>query len=470
MEAALYSPNTHHKLSVKRRITPSPEKLSRTKAAYISPASETRRSPEKRPRRFARRDKDAVHDSTLPVTLSAPNNLPSTLNQARHIIFTDFSLIENGSLRLPRSSYERQLLFGLFDTTFSVDVGPLMITIRVKTLPSKPWPVSVGGAPLFLTTSTSEEGFLPGQLGAGKPILPEASEEHGLDKIVEAVCAFFKSNDIDPHTITYLGSMWVVILQDKVDLQSLPRKIGKLSTFYKIQVESFKGLEAAMRLTEPSDTIRDVSSYGHHLRPGVMLANKTYPPDYQEYLTSSGVAVRDVRTGDTFVTVASHGFPLGQERVFHPNNTGIPVGTIECSFRGTDISLMKLDPGYSYVNEPFAQELGTADVITGIQGINDIRIMDLVHMNSPFTGYMEGQIVGVSFERVPDSHPAGLGFWVKSNWIWLGNGLGPVDGCCGTPVIHEDKVVCFFRYIGVDNIARAVAAEMLSPRYELCGI
>ncbi len=54
-------------------------------------------------------------------------------------------------------------------------------------------------------------------------------------------------------------------------------------------------------------------------------------------------------------------------------------------------------------------------------------------------------MVGVELTTVPADN---IGKWVFSNWLWFGNGAFPTDGCCGAPVINDDKVVCFFRFTG----------------------
>jgi hypothetical protein len=80
---------------------------------------------------------------------------PKAATSTQHIVFDSFALIENGVLRLPPPE-ERKLLFNLFQHTYAVAVGPLMVIIRVKALPPKPWPVTVAGAPLYLTTSETD--------------------------------------------------------------------------------------------------------------------------------------------------------------------------------------------------------------------------------------------------------------------------------------------------------------------------
>jgi hypothetical protein len=46
-----------------------------------------------------------------------------------------------------------------------------------------------------------------------------------------------------------------------------------------------------------------------------------------------------------FITVASHGFPLDEETVYHPTPSGRVIGKVERCLGETDIALVKLDPG-----------------------------------------------------------------------------------------------------------------------------
>lgn len=85
--------------------------------------------------------------------------------------------------------------------------------------------------------------------------------------------------------------------------------------------------------------MRDDTCCFPNLRPGVMLSC-----GYNggvELCTSSGIIVEN-SAGDKWLTVASHGFPLGNETVYHPGANDLVVGTIEKIFEDTDISLAKL--------------------------------------------------------------------------------------------------------------------------------
>lgn len=62
-----------------------------------------------------------------------------------------------------------------------------------------------------------------------------------------------------------------------------------------------------------------------------------------ELLTTSGVLVED-QNKEQFITVASHGFPLSQELVFHPDDSGQPIGRIHERLIDSDIAIVRLSP------------------------------------------------------------------------------------------------------------------------------
>lgn len=76
-------------------------------------------------------------------------------------------------------------------------------------------------------------------------------------------------------------------------------------------------------------------------------------------LTTSGVAVGSIKDpAEKYVTVAAHGFPLGDEAVYHPSiSGGRRIGTIQKRLQNTDIALMKLEPGLHYRNQTFETPL-----------------------------------------------------------------------------------------------------------------
>lgn len=82
-------------------------------------------------------------------------------------IILDFSLVDEDSLPRAPTRKEFKVLMKLFPTQYAVTVVPPMITIHVRTLPPKPWPLTVAGLPLHLTTDESSTGYWHGRPGFG---------------------------------------------------------------------------------------------------------------------------------------------------------------------------------------------------------------------------------------------------------------------------------------------------------------
>jgi hypothetical protein len=74
-------------------------------------------------------------------------------------VLLSFSLVEDGNWTAPRSSSQMRELMTLFPTTCEVAVIPPVLIVRVKELPPKPWPLTVAGMPLRITTDDESSSF-----------------------------------------------------------------------------------------------------------------------------------------------------------------------------------------------------------------------------------------------------------------------------------------------------------------------
>lgn len=57
------------------------------------------------------------------------------------------------------------MIVEVFQTALSVGIFPPAIVVRFKTLPEKPWPLTVAGLPVLFTTDQDTIGFDYGRLG-----------------------------------------------------------------------------------------------------------------------------------------------------------------------------------------------------------------------------------------------------------------------------------------------------------------
>ena len=102
-------------------------------------------------------------------TKQPPAELVKAITAPNHIVF-DFTLIERGLPRMPKGD-ELSILGTLFPTQFALTVVPPMLTIHVRMLPPKPWPLTVTGLPLYLTTGEWNTRYDHGRPGAGPKAL-----------------------------------------------------------------------------------------------------------------------------------------------------------------------------------------------------------------------------------------------------------------------------------------------------------
>lgn len=250
----------------------------------------------------------------------------------------------------------------------------------------------------------------------------------------------------------------------------VPSILARSICGYVFTSEEMEPPEAVSRLLQPTSTRRDDSRY-EQLRPGVMLSSGRFidpsnvVPPRSELYTTSGILVKD-SNGDTFVTVADHGFPLGEETVYHPGPSGQVVGDVVHRIGGTDIALVRLGDGLRYTNETFANpRWPSAKAIREIRNFERMRVYDSVYMDNPFTGYCEGQYLGTRFTRMPaDELDLGYHPWAFQQWIYLGQGMimEPTEGSCGSPILDEDgQIVCFFRWQDKEGHSIGIAATEL---------
>jgi len=262
-------------------------------------------------------------------------------------------------------------------------------------------------------------------------------------------------------------------------LKDVPSLIASHRAYFKFASEVPDPDPSALRSKIPEGVEYDDTLYATSpnalLRPGIMLSSsiKTVTRDEKSErlfkTTTSGMLVAD-RQGEIYIIVASHGFEE-DGLVYHPNpHKGMVIGRIVKSLPGTDISLVKLNPGFRYINETF----GTADDPHGIQtrGITPgypphLRVFDFIYMDNPFSGRCEGTVIGLG-ARIPGE---GDKDYMAHEWHFFENSDQPVDGSCGSMILDsEDRVVALFRFQKVDSslCLGVSAAELQSFGYEIC--
>lgn len=327
------------------------------------------------------------------------------INLSRRIEFTGFSLVENSMARSPRNDEEWLALSAAFPGAIGIQVNAIMIVVRYTTLPEKPWPLSAGGLPVFITTDLTDPGFNRGKKGGNFKALDNYDTKDGLsEELFQAAFSYYRNeHGIYITSIVNIAYMWLVRVPDKVKLERLPSMLAKRPCGYEFESECERPIEVASKKVEPKCVIRDLSQY-RPLRPGVALScgNSILG---QELLTTSGVLVEN-QNEERFITVASHGFPPSQEHVFHPDDARQPIGQVFERLTDSDLAIVRLSSNCSYVNQTFDcvtedESFLPGTMLTCIRHAMAMPFYEEITMNSPFSGFCTGSTLGRRFGQSP---------------------------------------------------------------------
>lgn len=334
----------------------------------------------------------------------------------------------------------------------------VFLILYVTELPPLPWPLTVAGLPLYIATN---EFDIPWPFGTPKNhsrshVLEDIdAQEYVSDEIFMTVIKWFdECSNVTISSILWSAGTWHVTIPDDCNTSDLPSRVCRASCSYLYQSEVPEQPEAAFRQQHPA-TIRDESAYDI-LRPGVMVSSDKFlgdgpVPPRSELFTTAGVLVKD-KHGDEFVTVANHGFPLGEETVFHPSPRGTVIGTVERRLGETDLALVRLRDGVIFENKCF-QSTSHPTVIEFtqvVESVNELKLGDVLHMDNPFTGHIESVYYGTARRRIPRYENSPEFLWVTQDWGYFGQHADsiPAEGSCGSAVWDNNgKLVCFFRYL-----------------------
>ena len=468
------SPKSASVPSPVRQKRPSPEKQSLAYIAVVTPKRLSSAELSGSPTKKAKGNQE--YESLLGSTESQED-----LCQTKKIDLP-YSLVDNGRATGPPNG-DFSDLFKLFPAIRSVDILPPSLVFRVDNLPSKPWPLSVGGLPTHFTTSEHSDPFAKGSIGRGPKALTQINlkEVDFSYQVLRQALTEFENLKINFREMIWFGGFWKIIIKGSLQIQSLPSFIGSSPAFYRTESEEPEPDPAALRQRPPQGTNFDDSNYAINsdalLRPGIMVSSSLFTitkPDGSTQRTfnstTSGILVAD-QLGELFITVASHGFE-NDGLVWHPDpRTGQVIGRIQRSIPGADISLVKLNTGLRYVNETFGsnnQPNGTRLKELTPTHPPHLRVYDQVNMNNPFSGSAEGVVMGLGAKVIVEGQQG----YVMHQWHHFENGDQPVDGSCGSPVVTSKAgVVGLFRYKQVgSSVCIAVSALTLRENgYEICG-
>lgn len=390
-----------------------------------------------------------------------------------------YPLIHEGIYTTPGSKEQFQELFHLFPTTYAVDICPPVLIIRVNTLPPRPWPLTVGGMLLRLTSDQHDMCFDRGFIGKGPRAVTEIDlrDVEFSDAILsKAIYLFTHTLRIGITSIAWMGTSWMITVPDGTKPDHLPFLLAGLLCNYKYVTDTPRPELAALRAITSSGTVYDTTKYvtapNAVLRPGIMISSANLDGEFggHHLRATSGIAIANAAS-KLFITIPSHCVNLF-EKVYHPEpNSGNILGTVVDKLGDTDVSIVQLNSGLRYVNETFSTKNGEDGVL--INGINpgyppDLRIGDSLSMNNPYSGFCEGIVFGIG------GLVEGFGKdskWIRHQWSAFEEGGEPIQGSCGSAILDDqNRLVSFFRFQELDGRAVSVSATVLREySYEICG-
>lgn len=305
-------------------------------------------------------------------------------------------------------------------------------------------------------------------------------------KLSEAINFFTHKLRIDITSIAWMGSLWMITVPDGTNPRNLPFLLARTSCGYKYASDMPRPELAALGAITPQGIVYDTTKYDTTpnavLRPGIMVSSATPGGQFekQHLRATSGVAVVDA-AGNPFITIPSHCVKL-HGKVYHPEpNSGNILGTVVDQLGDTDVSIVQLNSGLSYVNETFSTANGEDGVL--IHGINcgyppHLHIGDNLTMNNPYSGFCEGIVLGIGalveggFSKDKDKDKQ----WIRHQWcVFEEHGGKAIQGCAGSAILDDgNRLLSFFRFREqeLDDCAVVVGVSATVLRgfgYEVCG-
>ncbi|KAF4125978.1 hypothetical protein GMORB2_1224 [Geosmithia morbida] len=330
--------------------------------------------------------------------------------------------LRDEKLHILNNKSVRNLLFSIFPNTTEIgeDRARPFLHFTVNELPAEPWPLTVGGIPITLSTCTAGQGFpfstkvsrrgntsisigqtLDGRNGA------LSSED--LRTVTAELLAYINGNHLKTDLVEVMFAsdrFFYVVLGNDTDMSvarsRLPGKLAKCITGYIFDHEVNRPGWARQKsrretLPQPFRGTKDDIAY-YALRPGVMISSTNYMIHTHsvDVSTTSGVMVKNA-SGQRFMTAASR--DIGEDGAIlqtFPGDWKKPLGSAVQEICFTDVAFVQLNDDVLFSNELFENDSGVTNQMTTILGENEgngIDLDEMVFIDSPFTGEMEGTIM-----------------------------------------------------------------------------
>jgi hypothetical protein len=376
----------------------------------------------------------------------------------------------------------RALLASIFPENIGIGNDGLFLYFLQKTMPPKPWPKTIAGLPFYIAR----------EMGPQHTPMPNARPVHrnngsiaenrncrdmkNWDPLFNIIKNHFQDLGISITEVMYWGNSVTIILEHRnTNTAKLPYMAANIPCLYMYEEEVGRPpMPQARRVTDPTQGNPDNSEYDT-LQPGLRVTSDYLPSEPDKFLsTTSGVLVRD-RVGNEFMTAAAHGFP-GEcgTQVIHPLPVGgRSIGDIIMEVSHTDVALVKLAEAERFSNVTFQNNYIPEPVqFQKLISVMDLQRWDIVVLDSPDTGCIEGNFMATSRRRVPiDDHASPEQQWIVTVWLYNGQDSASdlPEGMSGSAIwTRNGDVLGFFRYAPKDGVMKdwcvGIAADELINR------
>ncbi|KAI9764730.1 MAG: hypothetical protein M1840_008122 [Geoglossum simile] len=417
-------------------------------------------------------------DETLASTPTASVSqagISSTLPSKSYLhIDLGFNLYQNGRQLNPNRE-QMDTIMSVFPTCYASSIMSPILVLRYRELPPKPWPLTIAGLPVWITKDPESLPLTIGLPGHALPIdldveinLWETPKKETVRKIFDEL----DNRGINAIRVQWLGVRFLAFVKGEPSkgwAGRFPRRVNGILITYIFG--DISGSICAQRVKSPVVGDPDNSNYSPSLRPGMMISSGS-GPDQTELLSTSGVCVRSP-SGKKYITCASHGFPLGLERVYHPDRHGHYLGEVKEMFWDNDVSLFELnkDQPMTYSRQTFNPPGGE---LVRLKDPFGLHIGESIHMDTAFNGHCEGIVMVIDTVRVPSDEPVTPHRYITGIFTYLSDGSDSfTEGCCGGPVWTDGReVVGQFQFLSMDKLLCYVPsfAHLIELGYELSEI
>ncbi|OAP54118.1 hypothetical protein AYL99_11653 [Fonsecaea erecta] len=416
-----------------------------------------------------------------PLKMDTPEqDLQQSPPLARHLIFSFDLRNDKSGWADPK---KMPLLRSVVPGTTGISCDGWFIYLLVRTLPPKPWPLTIAGLPLYFHTPTTlGQGPLPqGKLVTRKNgYLAEDQDYRNMknwEPLFKVIQKHFEENiNISITEVIYLGNVVYIVLEHRqTDMTKVPWLIGKATCVYLYDDEMGRPSKLhARRQHDLTQGNPDISMYDT-LQPGLRVTSNYLPDSSDAYLeTTTGVLLKD-SVGNEFMTVAAHGFPSeAGTTVFHvsPGETGRVIGELIMEITHTDIALVKLAATEKFSNVTFQNDqMPESTQLRRLCPTEHYGQLSPICLDSPDSGFLDGYFMAPAFAKMSADDGSPTQHWAYTTWSYMGEDAAAKlpEGMCGSAMWDANgNVLGFFRYAAVEgamkNWRAGIAADELINR------